>query len=832
MSSRVISPNSASVAKSVRSEVMPAHSFRLPHIPTVVSVAVSSFIVYFSTLPPTVVGGDSGDIVVAGVTGSVAHPPGYPLMTVIAAAAHRFVPLAGEPSYRVAAANAALAAVAAGLVCCCACHFSHPSIAAAMSLIFAFGRLIWTYSVTPEVFALNNLFAAAACLAFIHISKVFAVSSIPDSKTLSSYRALLHVCAVASGLALCNQHTIILLIVPIAFSVFFITPAVLRAPSHCISYLAAACCGMLPYLLLPMRTWQLQGHVDELLSWGNQLSFSGFFLHLFRSEYGSIDLISGLTGSGFTANLMFFASLCWRDLTCIGALGLAFFFCTLWPKKSKKSCTKASCIPRDKYVLRALASSALLYILFFSWRANIPIDVPLLRGVVARFYMQPHVMLSILAAAGLQQAFDLLVPQFAQFAMPLQSRTAAIGFIAASAIGVTVMKLNFHEMDLSRDTYAADYIKGLLAPLPLNAILLTKGDATAYPMRYVQSVLRFRTDITCLDQETMGFPWATDRIRKLLPHVITLPPLPLRRLRPSGKDAFNLAKLLELNQNRTIYIIDAKDGDTSWASEYRFLPVGAANLIQRRGTSPPSDPATLLEQGFDAFHHLQSLSLIDVPTKFDYDTWEALFREEYWASRHRQLISFLTLKSEFKDNSLQAALYVQSAYKLGVRILYDPAHDRTWNVYKNSAIAAELYLSALKRNVLPRESDNQRQMEILRVSFDLLHWLRQYVVIAQKPSVNHNIATKPDTELEKGIAYVEKVASQMASEYSGTFYEDMLWQQKAASMLAPHSESGSVTCERILLQEQDFFSGSNRYACSGVIMLSITFLTIKAEEGC
>ncbi len=778
------------------------------------------------TLPPTVVGGDSGDIVVAGVTGAVAHPPGYPLMTAIAAAAHRFLPLAGEPSYRVAAANAALAAMAVGLVCASACCFAHPAIAATAAFIFAFGRLIWTYSVTPEVFALNNLFCAAACLAFILISKAFVAGSNPDSTTFSRHRLQLLACAFASGIALCNQHTIILLILPIALSVFFIAPPALRTPSLCISYFGAALAGMLPYALLPLRTWQLQGHLDELLSWGNQLSFSGFFLHLLRSEYGSVDLISGLTGSGFAANLMFFSYLCWRDLTFIGAFGLIFLLFTLRPKKPQKASAKASIMTRDKYVLRVLASSALLYILFFSWRANIPIDVPLLRGVVARFYMQPHVLFSILAAAGLQQALHRIQPRVAQ---TLQSHRAAIGFIAATTVGVTVMMLNFHEMDLSHDTYAADYIKGLLAPLPSNAILLTKGDATAYPMRYVQNVLRFRTDVTCLDQETMGFPWATERIRKLLNHVITLPPLPLRRLRPNGKDAFNLAQLLDLNRNRSIYIIDAKDGDKSWASEYRFVPIGGANLVERRASAPPSDPAVFLLQGLEAFRHLQPLTRIDIPKKFDYDTWEALFKEEYWAARHRQLISFLTFKSEFRDGSLQAALYVQAAYKLGVAILYDPAHDRTWNVYKNSAIAAELYLAALKSNVLPRESTHQHRKEVARVSFDLLHWLRQYVSIAQKPAVNHNIANIPDTELQKGVAYVDKVASQIANEFSGSFYDDSLWQLTAASLLAPPSEPGIVTCQHIFLKEKEFAVSSKRYVCLYDFCFFLLILTTQID---
>jgi len=39
-----------------------------PHAATIAAVTLTSFFIYFITLPPTVVGGDSGDIVVAGVT--------------------------------------------------------------------------------------------------------------------------------------------------------------------------------------------------------------------------------------------------------------------------------------------------------------------------------------------------------------------------------------------------------------------------------------------------------------------------------------------------------------------------------------------------------------------------------------------------------------------------------------------------------------------------------------------------------------------------------------------------------------------------------------------
>ena len=164
---------------------------------------------------------------------------------------------------------------------------------------------------------------------------------------------------------------------------------------------------------------------------------------------------------------------------------------------------------------------------------------------------------------------------------------------------------------------------------------------------------------------------------------------------------------------------------------------------------------------------------------------------------------------------MQAALYVRAAYELGVDILYDPAHDRTWNVYKNSAIAAELYISALKSKILPIESESRYRKELARASFDLLHWLRTYISIAQQPILNHNIATIPDPELKKGIAYVDKVAAEIAIEYSETFYEDTLWQLKAANMLATSSEPGSLSCKLILQEENGFISSSKRYGSLG-----------------
>ncbi len=57
---------------------------------------------------------------------------------------------------------------------------------------------------------------------------------------------------------------------------------------------------------------------------------------------------------------------------------------------------------------------------------------------------------------------------------------------------------------------------------------------------------------------------------------------------------------------------------------------------------------------------------------------------------------------------------------------------------------------------------------------------------------------------------MDKIAAQIAREYSETFYEDGLWQLKAADMLAPSSEPSAVTCKRIMQEEKEFVVSAQR----------------------
>ncbi|MGB5037889.1 MAG: DUF2723 domain-containing protein, partial [Blastocatellia bacterium] len=80
---------------------------------TAVSVAAVALGVYVLTLAPTVTLVDSGELIVAAWTAGVAHPPGFPLWTMLAHLAIR-LPI-GEVAARVNFASAFFGALAAGV---------------------------------------------------------------------------------------------------------------------------------------------------------------------------------------------------------------------------------------------------------------------------------------------------------------------------------------------------------------------------------------------------------------------------------------------------------------------------------------------------------------------------------------------------------------------------------------------------------------------------------------------------------------------------------------------------------------------------------------------
>lgn len=158
----------------------------------------------------------------------------------------------------------------------------------------AFSPLAWQYSVTAEVFALNNFLLSLLC----HLTVLYA----------SFGRDILHAVlgAFVSGLALSNQHTAVLYVAPLAAWVM-----IQLITSRCRLYEATEPYWRLVALeIVTLATFFALGlapygilHLTALTaprpgSWGNVQTLRGFLHHLLRRDYGSWRLYSGAASGG------------------------------------------------------------------------------------------------------------------------------------------------------------------------------------------------------------------------------------------------------------------------------------------------------------------------------------------------------------------------------------------------------------------------------------------------------------------------------------------------------------------------------------------------------
>nr|XP_024003035.1 transmembrane protein 260 [Salvelinus alpinus] len=237
---------------------------------------------YLPCTQKAVPGGDSGELITAACELGVAHPPGYPVFTLLAWLALSLLPylsLSVSPAHSVNLLSSLLGAGASGALCFTVCRLAGSGPGAVLAGgVFAVSRLSWQWSVVAEVFSLNNLFVG---LLFSLTTSFHCADSAPQRRKVSHWGAL------CCGLGLCNQHTLVLYVVVI------IPWVLLQLYSHrelsVCGLMSLGLCflgGLLPYVYLPISSYLNTAR----WSWGDQTSLSGLFTHLLRTEYGTFSL--------------------------------------------------------------------------------------------------------------------------------------------------------------------------------------------------------------------------------------------------------------------------------------------------------------------------------------------------------------------------------------------------------------------------------------------------------------------------------------------------------------------------------------------------------------
>src|SRR5437879_2629559 len=117
-------------------------------------IAAVALIVYALTAARDIFPGDTPEFITVALTGGVAHPPGYPLLSLLGVAFGE-LPLGALP-FRIGLISVVCHAATVAIVFLTAARLTRNTWAsAAVALLLAFGRGFWEWSLVAETFPLT-----------------------------------------------------------------------------------------------------------------------------------------------------------------------------------------------------------------------------------------------------------------------------------------------------------------------------------------------------------------------------------------------------------------------------------------------------------------------------------------------------------------------------------------------------------------------------------------------------------------------------------------------------------------------------------------------------
>lgn len=538
---------------------------------------------YLRTLCPTVLHGDSGEMIAAAATRGIAHPPGFPLYTLLAGF-FASLPI-GSVAFRVNAFSALCGAATVVLLCRAVARWTGDAWAGVLAAgVFAFSPLVWPYAVSAEVFALNNLFVAG----MLDLS----VGALAARGNPTRQRRLLRVAAFWVGLGLSN-HQIFVFVGPplLCWLVWRAVPRRLdlRQASRLAAALAA---GLLPYLYL-----LLAARRTPAILWGDPATLHGFLTHVLRLEYGTFRLAGPETGGAG------------HLLPRLAAFSRRLAETTFW----SGPLLLLACAPAlARRGARALGLAWLAvgagYLTVFSALANVRIDDALHATVEARFWQQPLLILAALMGAGLHEGARRL-----RGAARVLRPAIALGLPAATLVA------NFGAMDQSRNVFFRDYGRAILDSSPRDAILLVTSDEAVGSVRYLQTVEGLRPDVAVIPTGLLTLPWYRAFAKARLPGVL-LPP----------REGFSAREFMDANaQRRPVLIVNKIPWLQTLEDAYRPWPVGLADRVLPQARMPELAAwVGAAEASFARFHP-------GSPPRLPVGSWERYVAEAYWRQYER-----------------------------------------------------------------------------------------------------------------------------------------------------------------------------------------------------
>jgi len=432
---------------------------------------------YLCSAPRTVMLDDDGFFIMAAWFNGVAHPPGYPLYTLLAHLA-TFLPF-GSVAWRVHL----FSALCGSLACVFLWKFARLLLESRLNayvaaLAFGFSSTFWSQSIVAEVYSLNMLFLFA--LLFLCI----AYGQDPRNR---DRRPLL--IAFLYGLSLTNHWPLMGLCTPALAAILWPQWRTLlrQLPALALCVLA----GLLPYAWMVVRS-----QVSEFSFYGPIENWSDFWFYLSRQGYASAD--HSLT-AGWWDKRQFAALVLSETARQFGMPGLPFLligFVRQWKAWPMNVCLALALI----FLANTLVLICLLDFDFDLWYRNVFQVYPIPAYGVAALWL----------SLGLKESIN-----WASVWTHRSVRHGLLQYGVATLLILSVWVGNAPQNLRAGDNWAVEYARAVLNTLPPDAVLFVSGDYSTGPTGYLNRVEGLRPDVTLMSDTGLVFG---NRLFKPMPH--------------------------------------------------------------------------------------------------------------------------------------------------------------------------------------------------------------------------------------------------------------------------------------------------------------------------
>lgn len=423
--------------------------------------------IYLHNLTRDIYGGDIGDLVTAAYVFGVAHPPGYPLFSLIGFI-FSHLPINLPVVSRVGLIS--VISSLAGLIIYykfCQKITKNSFISLLSTSILAFSYFYWLTAEIPEGLALNNF--------FVIVILFLAIRFYERKKTKDLYLLALFIAlSLTHQLFIVTLFPAIFILIIKHYKFIFSNKKIFLISG--LWFLA----GLTVYIYVPIAASR-----NPPINWDNAVNLKNFLHLVLRKDYGGISY--GSKNVTFQVRMINVSHYLKTIISVFSyqILFVAFLgFIKLFKIDKRLSIT----------ILLAFLLTGVITI--FINAGIIFSDVHW--AVAERYYSTSAVVLMLVVPFGF-----LLIKNFlnSKFSKSIYSYLILSYFLI---IPFLLFKYNFPKTDLSKTHIGYNLAQNIFLSLPKNSVLLTSGDNMTFDLWYSYYVLGERNDVTLINSPLIG----------------------------------------------------------------------------------------------------------------------------------------------------------------------------------------------------------------------------------------------------------------------------------------------------------------------------------------